>query len=628
MLTYRLLLQNNLQVELELKDLNPWIGVFFYLLLDEIVTLNIICSQFNQKDLTTMLSDIEISQQCELKPIENVASLIGITRDELRLSGDHKAKVKLSAIKESKEKGKLVYVTAMTPTRFGEGKTVTTIGLTQGLHYVGEKAIACIRQPSLGPVFGTKGGAAGGGYSQVVPMEELNLHCTGDLHAIASAHNLASAAIDARIYHEEKSGYEAFEERSGMQALKIDAKRVMWKRTVDHNDRSLRMITVGHNNPGKTVNGFEREDGFIITAASELMAILALATDLHDLRVRIGKIGVAYSIDGDVITAEDLGVAGAMTVIMKEAIEPTLMQTNEGVPVFVHAGPFANIAHGNSSIIADRIALSKTDYVITEGGFGSDMGFEKGCDIKSYNSGNTPDCAVVVATIKAIKSHSGMSEDEFKASDDAALKAVEAGYCNIVWHVRNVKKYGVPVIVAINKFAFDTDAEIALLRELLVKDFSDVKIVLSDAFANGGEGGAELAKQVITACEQPSNFTYLYDEEMSLQEKISAIATKGYGANSVIYTEQAKEKLALLEKETNVKTRVCIAKTPASITDDPRAIGAPTDFALHVSDMNYSRGAEFVYVMSGSVLTMPGLSEKPAFMNIDIDEDGEIVGLS
>jgi len=574
-----------------------------------------------------MLSDIEISQQCTLQPIEKVASLIDITRDELRLFGDYKAKVRLNAIDEGAKKGKLIYVTAMTPTRFGEGKTVTSIGLTQGLHYIGKKAVACIRQPSMGPVFGTKGGAAGGGYSQVVPMEELNLHCTGDLHAITAAHNLASAAIDARIYHEQKTGYDAYEERTGTKALKIDPKRVMWKRTMDHNDRALRMIHVGLNKPGKTVNGFERDDGFIITAASELMAILALASDLQDLRQRIGKMGAAYSLDGDIVTMDDLQVAGAMTAIMKDAIEPTLMQTNEGIPVFVHAGPFANIAHGNSSIIADRIALSKADYVITEGGFGSDMGFEKGCNIKTYNSGNKPDAAVVVATIKAIKSHSGMDEAEFKASPEAALKAVKAGYCNIAWHVRNVTKYGIPAVVAINRFAFDTDAEIALLRELLAKDFPNVKIVLSEAFAKGGEGAATLAEEIVAACEQPSDFQYLYADLPTLEEKITTIATKGYGAKAVVYTDEARKKLALLEKEVSVKTRVCIAKTPASITDDAKLYGAPQNFDLHVSDMNFSRGADFVYVLCGSVMTMPGLSEKPAFMNIDIDEKGNIYGL-
>lgn len=575
-----------------------------------------------------MLSDIEISKQCKLQPIEEIAATIGISREELRLSGEYKAKVRLTSLESEPKKGKLVYVTAMTPTRFGEGKTVTTIGLTQGLNHIGKKAIACIRQPSLGPVFGIKGGAAGGGYSQVIPMEELNLHCTGDLHAIASAHNLAAAAIDARIFHEEKKGYADFTKRTGMDALKIDRKNVLWQRTVDHNDRALGKVVVALNRLKNNPNTFERNDGFIITAASELMAILALASDLQDMRKRIGKIALAYSIDKKIVTADDLGVAGAMTAIMKDTIEPTLMQTNEGIPVFVHAGPFANIAHGNSSIIADNIALRKTDFVVTEGGFASDMGFEKGCNIKAFNSENTPDCAVLVATIKALKAHSGMAEDEFNASSEKALAAIKAGYCNLAWHVRNVQKYNVPVVVAINRFAFDSDAEINLLQSLLKADFPELQVALSEAFVKGGAGASSLATEVIKACEMKANFNFLYPKGQSLEQNIKTIATKGYGANDVIYSELAKEKLALLEKDIDENTRVCIAKTPASITDKAELYGAPSDFYINITDINYCRGANFVYVLCGKVLTMPGLSEKPAYLNIDIDEHGDIVGLS
>ncbi len=575
-----------------------------------------------------MLSDLQISQKAILKPITEIAQSINIPTKYLRNYGEFKAKVKLKLLNEqpSKKKGKLVYVTAMSPTKYGEGKTVTTIGLTQGLQALNAKAIACIRQPSLGPIFGTKGGAAGGGYSQVVPMDELNLHCTGDIHAITSAHNLAAAAIDARIYHEQRLGYADYEKRTGYKALKIDPQNVVWQRSVDHNDRALRMIDVGINQPGKNINGFKRADGFSITAASELMAIIALSTSFVDMRKRIGRIVLGYNLEGNPVTADDLQVAGSMTVILKDVIEPTLMQTNEGVPALVHSGPFANIAHGNSSIIADEIGLTCADYVITEGGFGSDMGFEKGCNIKARQSGNLPSCAVVVATCRAIKSHSGLSEDE-TINDNST--AIEKGFSNLKWHIENVLKYGVPVVVAINQFPQDTKAELNQVRELITDTFKGkhVDVALSQAFVKGGEGAVNLAEKVITACNQPAKFNYLYDMNLSLLEKIETIAIKGYGANKVQFSEKAAQQLEEFESMNLKQMQVCIAKTPVSISDNPKLLGSPENFSIHINEIKCCFGAGFIYALCTNVMTMPGLSEKPAFMNVDIDEKGKIVGL-
>ncbi|WP_261817964.1 formate--tetrahydrofolate ligase [Vibrio gallicus] len=582
-----------------------------------------------------MLSDIEISRITPLRPISDVATAAGLHSDEFQTHGKHKAKISLNALKrlESKKSGKLVVVTAMTPTPLGEGKTVTAIGLAQGLFKIGQSVMACIRQPSMGPVFGVKGGAAGGGYAQVAPMDELNLHLTGDIHAVTAAHNLASAALDARIYHEQRQGYEAFEARTGLRALRIDPDQIAWKRVVDHNDRALRKITVGRNEPGKTINGYEREDGFDISAASELMAILALAKNLKDLRARIGKIVLAYDLDGQPVTTEDLQVAGAMTVSMRDAIEPTMMQTLEGVPTLIHAGPFANIAHGNSSIIADDIAIKLSDFTVTEGGFGSDMGFEKACNIKAQASGKAPDCAVVVATLRGLKANSGLYD--FKPGQpipdalfEADSKALEAGFANLKWHIENVAKYGVPTVVAINRFPQDSDQELEQLKALVESLPLDVEVAVCEAFAKGGAGAAELATKVVQQTEKGSQFKPLYRLEQSLEEKVMAVTEVGYGAASVSLSEKAKSQLDKFQQLGFGNLALCMAKTPMSISTDGSVKGAPTQFDVPIREFKLCAGAGFIYALCGAVMTMPGLSDKPAFMNLDIDEDGNIVGLS
>ncbi|MGF1763767.1 formate--tetrahydrofolate ligase [Aliivibrio kagoshimensis] len=583
------------------------------------------------------ISDLDISQNTPLSRVEKIALNAGLSADEFTPQGKFKAKVSLDVIDRLKHKknGKLVLVTAITPTPLGEGKTVTTIGLAQGLAKQKQSAIACIRQPSMGPVFGIKGGAAGGGYSQVAPMEELNLHLTGDIHAVTSAHNLASAAIDARIYHEQKHGYDAFSAKTGLNALQIDTKQVTWRRVIDHNDRALRMVTVGKNAPSKTINGYEREEGYDITAASELMAILSLATDLQDLRKRIGKIVIGFNLDGQPVTTEDLQVAGAMTVIMKSAIEPTLMQTLEGVPTLIHSGPFANIAHGNSSIIADKVALKLADYTVTEGGFGSDMGFEKACNIKAQYAGSGPDCAVLVATLRGLKANSGKYDlapgQPFPTSiSDPDEAALIAGFENLKWHIDNVHKYGVPVVVAINRFPQDSSEELEQLNAM-INDIDapySINVATSDAFCKGGEGAIDLANQVITACEQPSNFKPIYQLDQSLEEKIMAISEIGYGATNVTLSEQATAQLNKFTALGFSHLALCMAKTPLSITSDPSVKGAPTDFTLPIRELKLCAGAGFIYALCGEVMTMPGLSEKPAFMNLDIDQQGNIIGLS
>ena len=584
-----------------------------------------------------MKSDIQICRDTKLIPIEQVALQAGILPEDLSPQGSLKAKVKPSILKrlDNQREGKLVVVTAITPTPLGEGKTVTTIGLSQGLAKINQKVMACIRQPSMGPVFGVKGGAAGGGYSQVAPMDKLNLHLTGDIHAVTAAHNLAAAALDARLYHEERHGYEAFAEKTGLTPLRIDINRICWKRVMDHNDRALRMITVGNNQPGKTINGIARDDGFDISAASELMAILALAKDLADMRQRIGRIVLAYNLEGQPVTAEDLQVAGAMAATMCEAIEPTLMQTLEGVPTLIHAGPFANIAHGNSSIIADRIALKLSDYVVTEGGFGSDMGFEKACNIKAQQAQRGPDCAVVVATLRGLKANSGLYDlrpgqalpEAIFAPDE---KALVAGFANLKWHIRNVAQYGVPVVVAINRFPQDTAAELDQLKAMIAEEEfgCSVTIAISEAFGKGGEGAVELARAVVTACENPARFKPLYSQEHSLEEKIMAVVEVGYGGSGVELSEQARHQLKELKAHGHDNLAICMAKTPLSITHDPSQKGAPTGFTVPVRELKLCAGAGFVYALCGNVMTMPGLPEKPAYMALDIDEDGNITGLS
>ncbi|HCG8039402.1 TPA: formate--tetrahydrofolate ligase [Vibrio parahaemolyticus] len=582
-----------------------------------------------------MQSDIEICRNTPLSSIDVIAEKAGLLPEEFDTHGKYKAKVhpKCLARLNDNQNGKLVLVTAITPTPLGEGKTVTTIGLAQGLAKLKQSVMACIRQPSMGPVFGIKGGAAGGGYSQVAPMEELNLHLTGDIHAVTAAHNLASAALDARLFHEQREGYDAFEARTGLKALRIDVESITWKRVMDHNDRALRMVKIGLNEQGKTINGFERNEGFDISAASELMAIIALAKNLKDLRQRIGKIVVAYDLDGQPITTEDLQVAGAMAVTLKEAIAPTLMQTLEGVPTLIHAGPFANIAHGNSSIIADEIALKLSRYTVTEAGFGSDMGFEKACNIKAAAANKAPDCVVIVATLRGLKANSGHYDlrpgmaipDSIFSPDQAALVA---GFENLKWHIKNVHKYGIPAVVAINQFPQDCEQELIALQDLIHAFDPSVKVAISTAFAQGGEGTRDLAQHVVDACEKTTNFRPLYQKHQSLQEKLMSVCEAGYGATNVEMSELATQQLAHFEKLGFNELAVCIAKTPLSITTDSSVKGAPVGFTVPIRELRLCAGAGFVYALSGSVMTMPGLPDKPAFMNLDLDEDGNIIGLS
>ena len=582
-----------------------------------------------------MLSDIDICRSTPLKNISEVAKQAGLHHNEHQPLGQYKSKVSLTSLERlvNQQDGKLVVVTAITPTPLGEGKTVTTIGLAQGLAKINQSSMACIRQPSMGPVFGVKGGAAGGGYSQVAPMEQLNLHLTGDIHAVTAAHNLASAAIDARLYHEQREGLEAFEARSGLKALDIDPSRIVWRRVLDHNDRALRMITVGKNEADKTINGFEREDGFDISAASELMAILALADDLQDLRKRIGRVVLAYNKQGLPLTADDFNVAGAMTVTMKDSIEPTLMQTLEGVPTLIHAGPFANIAHGNSSIIADKIALKLSDFVVTEGGFGSDMGFEKACNIKVKASNKKPDCAVVVATLRGLKANSGLYDlrpgtplpDSIFNDDQDALVA---GFENLKWHITNVKQYQVPTVVAINQFPQDSAQELDALKQMITDFDPSVSVEVSEAFGQGGEGTTQLARAVVKACQKESEFEPLYHSEQTLEEKLMAVAEVGYGAASISLSPLAKKQLAEFKLHGYSNLSVCLAKTPLSVSTEAHIKGAPTQFDVPVRELKLCAGAGFIYALCGNVMTMPGLPDKPAFMSLDIDSNGNIVGLS
>ena len=569
-----------------------------------------------------MLTDIEISRQAKPQHISDIATKFGIETAELSLYGEAKAKVKLSILDRIKDNldGKLVIVTAVTPTPFGEGKTVTSIGLTQGLNAIGKKACACIRQPSMGPVFGIKGGAAGGGYSQVIPMEEMNLHLTGDIHAVSSAHNLAAAAIDARLFHESRLSVEEFTLQSGLSPLNIDPEQILWRRVVDHNERSLRTITVGLGE----LNGPVHTSGFDITAASELMAILALSRDLKDMRKRIGRLVLALDKSNQPITAEVLGVAGAMTVIMSDAIEPTLMQTLIGDPCLIHAGPFANIAHGNSSIIADRIALKLADIVVTEGGFGSDMGFEKFCNIKVRESGKAPDAAVLVATLKALKANSGVdSEADINLPDQTRL---EAGFLNLKWHMDNVSQYGIPVVVALNRFPSDTQEELDWLKSEVMQAGA-FACEISDAFSLGASGTETLARKVVTATEQDSNFHFLYQTNISIEAKLLTIAESGYGARGIVLSEEANLQLEQIKAMGLDPLAVCIAKTPLSISHDPAVKGVPKGFELPITQLKINAGAGFITALVGKVMTMPGLGIKPGYLNVDINDKDEIVGL-
>ncbi|MDX1448099.1 MAG: formate--tetrahydrofolate ligase [Acidimicrobiia bacterium] len=580
-------------------------------------------------------SDIEIARQATIRPIAEVAESIGLNEDELIPYGRTKAKVHLDALKRlgGQPRGKYIDVTAITPTPLGEGKTTTTVGLTQGLGKIGKKAIACIRQPSMGPTFGIKGGAAGGGYSQVVPMDEFNLHLTGDIHAITAAHNLVAAAIDARWYHETRMSDEQLK-AAGLERLGIDVFNLQWNRVVDINDRALRNVIVGL---GGTLDGRPRETGFDITVASELMAILALvdgdnyASALRNLRERISRVVIGNSKDGRPITLEDLGTAGAATVLMKDTLHPTIMQTLEGQAAFVHAGPFANIAHGNSSILADRIALHAGDYVVTESGFGADMGMEKFMDIKCRTSSLQPDCVVLVATVRALKTHGGgprvvLGRPLDKAYTEENLSLLSAGMDNLLAHIKNAKRFGVPVVVAINSFPTDTWAEINLIRDAaLAAGASDA--VLAEHWAKGGDGAAELAEAVVKACEEPKEFTYLYPLNMSIKQKIEIICKDIYNAGGVEYSPVAERQIASFEKDGYGYLPICMAKTHLSISHDPALKGAPSGFTVPVREVRASVGAGFIYPLLGDMRTLPGLGSTPAYMKVDIDDDGNVVGL-
>lgn len=574
-------------------------------------------------------SDLTIAQSATVRPILDIAALLGLDEDDLELFGKYKAKVHLDVLKKYADRplGKYVDVTAITPTPLGEGKTATTVGLTQALGYIGQNAVACIRQPSQGPTFGIKGGAAGGGYSQVIPMEDFNLHLTGDIHAISAAHNLAAAAIDARLYHESRMSDEQLA-KTGLKRLDIDPYSITWRRVVDINDRSLRNVIIGL---GPLADGLERQTGYDITVASELMAILALTTGLHDLRKRVGRVVVASSKSGEPVTLEDIGVAGAITVLMKDTIMPTLLQTLEGQPAFVHAGPFANIAHGNSSILADQIALRLSDYVITESGFGSDIGFEKFANIKCRYSGLTPDAVVMVATVRALKMHGGgprVVPGKPLASEytDENLDLLKAGAENLVAHIQNVNKFGIPVVVAVNRFLTDTNAEIDMVARI-AQEAGAFAAVESRTWAEGGSGGEDLARAVVDACNQPSEFKFLYDEKLPIKDKIEIIAREIYGAGEVTYEPQALKQIKFYEDNGFGDVPICMAKTHLSLSDDANKKGRPTGFTINVKDVRGSVGAGFLTALLGEIRTMPGLPSKPAYMNVDIDEDGEVVGL-
>ncbi len=553
-------------------------------------------------------SDIEIAQSVEMKPITEVAKTAGIDEKYLEQYGRYKAKVDMSLLKDSNRKnGHLVLVTAITPTPAGEGKTTTTIGLSDGLSRIGKNVVVALREPSLGPVFGVKGGAAGGGYAQVVPMEDINLHFTGDFHAIGAANNLLAAMLDNHIYQGN--------------ALNIDPRRITWRRCVDMNDRQLRFVTDGL---GGRVNGVPREDGYDITVASEIMAVFCLASSITDLKERLGRIIVGYTYDEKPVTAGDLGAVGAMAALLKDALKPNLVQTLEGTPAFVHGGPFANIAHGCNSVIATRMAMKLGDYAVTEAGFGADLGAEKFLDIKCRMAGLTPSAVVVVATVRALKMHGGLAKTELGTEDLAAL---EKGLPNLLRHVSNIKNvYGLPCVVAINRFPTDTDAEVALLdkkcREL------GVNVVLSDVWAKGGEGGEALAREVVRLCEEEKgSFTYSYESDLPLDKKIEAVVKRVYGGSGVTILPAAKKQLDTLTSLGFGSCPVCIAKTQYSFSDDPTKLGAPENFTVTVKNVKVSAGAGFVVVLTGDIMTMPGLPKVPAAMKIDVDADGRISGL-
>lgn len=557
-----------------------------------------------------MKSSLEIAQEAELIPIDEIGATLGLEPDELEPYGRFKGKIELSVLERLKDRpdGKLICVAGMTPTKAGEGKTTTAVSLTQGMGKIGKTPVLCLREPSLGPVFGIKGGAAGGGYAQIVPMEDLNLHFTGDIHAVGAANNLLAALLDASILHGNPHS--------------IDALRVTWKRALDMNDRALRDVAIGL---GGRANGYPRETGFDITAASEVMAILAVASDLQDLRKRLGEITAAYQFDGVTpVTGEDLQAAGAMTVLLKDALKPNLIQTLEGQAALMHAGPFANIAHGNNSVIADRIALKLGDYVLTESGFGSDMGMEKFMDIVCRAGELRPDAVVLVCTVRAIKHHGGM--DEESDSREVNRKAIEDGMSNVYHHLSLVKEFGLPCVVAVNRRPGDTDEEVEMVRSLALEGGA-FAAELNEAFEKGGDGAAKLAEAVVAAADQPSDFQFLYPEDATIKEKIHAIATKAYGADDVVYYLDAERKIEQFTAAGLDKLPMCMAKTPLSLTHDPTQLGAPTGFTLPVRDMRAYTGAGWLVPLCGDIMQMPGLGKTPAAFDIDIDADGNTVGL-
>lgn len=555
-----------------------------------------------------MLSDIEIAQKAHMLPITEVAGKLGIGEEDIELYGRYKAKLSMDLIKRVQDKpdGKLILVTAITPTPAGEGKSTTTVGLAQGLAKIGQKVIVALREPSLGPCMGIKGGAAGGGYSQVVPMEDINLHFTGDFHAITSAHMLLAAMLDNHIQQGN--------------ALNIDPRRIVWKRVVDMNDRELRNIVVGL---GGKAHGVPRQDGFDITVASEVMAILCLATGLHDLKERLSKIIVAYDYSGNPITAGMLKAQGAMAALLKDAVKPNLVQTLENVPAIIHGGPFANIAHGCNSVMATKTALKLADYTITEAGFGADLGAEKFFDIKCRYAGLKPDAVVLVATVRALKMHGGVPKTELATPD---VEAVKRGIVNLEKHIENIKQYGLPLVVAINAFAQDTPEELDAIRSHCAAH--GVNVALSEVFAKGGEGGIELAKEVVAlATNGKADFKLLYGEELSLKEKIETIAKKIYGAVGVNYTKEANNALKDFEKMGYGHLPVCMAKTQYSFSDDPALLGRPEGFEITIKNCRIAAGAGFVVVLTGDIMTMPGLPKVPAAEKIDVSDDGVISGL-
>ena len=556
-----------------------------------------------------MKTDVQIAQEANMKPITEIAADLDISEDELELYGKYKAKIHTDLLNRLKNRpdGKLVLVTAINPTPAGEGKTTTNVGLSMALNRLGKKTITTLREPSLGPCFGIKGGAAGGGYSQVVPMDDINLHFTGDFHAITSAHNLLAAMLDNHIHQGN--------------ALDIVTKKIVWKRVMDMNDRSLRHIVIGLGGKG---DGVTRESGFDITVASEIMAILCLATSMDDLKERLSRMVVAYNSKGEAVTAGDLEATGAMALLLKDAIKPNLVQTLENTPALIHGGPFANIAHGCNSVMATKTALKLGEYVITEAGFGADLGAEKFFDIKCRYAGLKPDAAVVVATVRALKMNGGVPKDHLAQEN---LEALRKGSANLLRHLDNIAKYGVPAVVAINRFPTDTDEELRLLEEICAE--KGVDVVISEVFSKGGEGGLDLARKVIDICEnQESHFHPLYDVNDSIENKLNTIACEIYGADGVDYTSAARKQIDELTRLGYDKLPICVAKTQYSFTDDPKKLGAPTGFRITVREVKVSAGAGFIVALTGSIMTMPGLPKVPAANGMDIDSDGTITGLS